>query len=162
MQDLDEILQEIYLTIFFLQVLQEKYLQDLHISCKTVFTGQLFVKNGILYRLFNGTEGFGSMMQLVVPDSLKEEILYGVHEGIGGGHLGVEKSVAKLKERYYWSGHYNDVKSWCANCGSCITRKATSSSPITTSTSRISYGDGRRRYYGPFPKNQNGNCYILF
>ena len=50
-------------------------------------------------------------MQLVVPDSLKEEILYEVYEGIGGGHLGVEKSVAKLKERYYWLGHHNDVQS---------------------------------------------------
>ena len=92
---------------------------------------QLFVKNGALYqvyRLFSGTEGSSSMMQLVVPDSLKEEILYGVHEGIGGGggHLGVEKSVAKLKERYYWPGHYNDVQSWCANCGSCIARKTAS------------------------------------
>ena len=48
-------------------------------------------------------------MQLVVPDSWKEEILYKVHKGIGGGHLGVEISVAKLKERYYWPGHYNDV-----------------------------------------------------
>ena len=35
----------------------------------------------------------------------------------------MEKSVAKLKERYDWPGHYNDVQSWCANCGSCITRK---------------------------------------
>ena len=33
---------------------------------------QLFVKNGTLYRLFSGTEGSSSMMQLVVPDSLKE------------------------------------------------------------------------------------------
>ena len=46
---------------------------------------QLFVKNETLYQLFSGTEGSSSMMQLVVPDSMKEEILYGVHEGIGGG-----------------------------------------------------------------------------
>ena len=76
---------------------------------------QLFVKDVALYRLFNGTECSSSMMQLVVPDSLKAKILYGVHEGIGGGHLVVEKSVAKLKERFYWPGHYNDVQRWCAN-----------------------------------------------
>ena len=46
---------------------------------------QLFVENGALYQLFSGTEGSSSMMQLVVPDSLKEEILYGVHEWIGEG-----------------------------------------------------------------------------
>ena len=49
--------------------------------------------------------------------------MYGIHEGIGGGHFGVEKSVAKLKEQFYWPGHYNDVKNWCANCSSCLTRK---------------------------------------
>jgi len=26
------------------------------------------------------------------------------------GHLGIEKSVAKLKERFYWPGHYNDLE----------------------------------------------------
>ena len=30
---------------------------------------------------------------------------------VGAGHLGVEKSVAKLKERYYWPGHNNDIQS---------------------------------------------------
>ena len=45
----------------------------------------LFVKNGVLYQLFSGQECSSSMVQLVVSDSLKEEILYGVCEGIGGG-----------------------------------------------------------------------------
>jgi len=54
------------------------------------FGGQLYVDNGVLYCLFSGSE--------VVPESQKERVLYGVHEGIGGGHLGVEKSVTKLKE----------------------------------------------------------------
>ena len=49
--------------------------------------------------------------------------MYGIQEGIGGGHLGVEKSVAKLKERFYWPGHYHDIQYWCANCGDCIARK---------------------------------------
>ena len=59
---------------------------------------QLLVKDGVLYRLFSFSEGSSSVIQLVCPDSLKDEILYGVHERIGGGHLGVKKSVAKLKE----------------------------------------------------------------
>ena len=84
---------------------------------------QLLVKDGVLYCLCSVSEGSSSVMQLVCPESLKDEILYGVHEGIGGEHLGVEKSVSKLKERFYWPGHYNDVQSWCANCSSCIARK---------------------------------------
>ena len=33
----------------------------------------------------------------MIPESIKKDMLHGVHEGIGGGHLGVEKTVAKLK-----------------------------------------------------------------
>ena len=94
------------------------------------------------------------MMQLVVPDSLKEEILYGIHEGVGGGHLGVEKLVAKLKERYYWPGHYNDVQGWCANCGSCITRRTAPPhrcAPLQPVRVGYPMGDGCRRYYGSIP-----------
>jgi len=78
---------------------------------------QLYVDNGVLYRLFSDSGDLNVIPQLVVPESQKERVLYGVHEGIGGRHLGIEKCVAKLKERFYWSGHYNDVKDWCANCG---------------------------------------------
>ena len=53
----------------------------------------------------NGLDGVN---QLVVLDSLRDEVLHGVHEGVGGGHLGVEKTVAKLKERFYWPSHYSD------------------------------------------------------
>ena len=125
---------------------------------------QLFVKNGTLYRLFSVSEGSSSMVQLVVPDSLKEEILYGVHEGIGGGHFGVEKSVAKLKERYYWPGHYNDVQNWCANCGACIARK-TAPPHHRAPLQPVQVGYPMEMVaidiMGPFPKNENGNCYIL-
>lgn len=55
----------------------------------------------------------------------KTGVLYGVHESIGGGHLEVEKSVAKLKERFCCPGHYSDVQNWCATCSSCIARKTT-------------------------------------
>ena len=33
-------------------------------------------------------------------------MLKGVHEDSCGGHFGVEKSLGKLKERFYWPGHF--------------------------------------------------------
>ena len=125
---------------------------------------QLFVKDGALYRQCRVADDSSSVIQLVVPDSLKEEVMYGVHEGIGGGHLGVEKSVAKLKERFYWPGHYNDIKSWCANCGNCIAWKTTPPhrrAPLQPV--RVGYPMEMVAVdiLGPFPKNENGNCYIL-
>ena len=125
---------------------------------------QLFVKNGVLYRLFSGPECSSSTVQLLVPDSIKEEILYGIHEGIGGGHLGVEKSVAKLKERYYWPEHYKDVQSWCANCGNYIAWKiVTPHRQALLQPVQVGYPMEivAVNIMGPFPQNENGNCYIL-
>ena len=94
--------------------------------CKLVqLWDQLFVKDGILWRFFENLDGLDGVNQLVVPDSLKNEVLYGVHESIGGGHLGVEKTVVKLKERFYWPGHYSDVQNWCATCSSHVPCKTT-------------------------------------
>ena len=55
-------------------------------------------------------DGTGFTFQLVIPNSMKAAVLHDVHEGVLGGHLGVDKSLSKLKERFYWPGHYNDVQ----------------------------------------------------
>ena len=66
---------------------------------------QLILRDGLLWRYFEDVRGTGGVYQLVVPLSLKEVVLKGVHEGVAGGHFGVEESLGKLKERFYWPGH---------------------------------------------------------
>ena len=90
--------------------------------------------------------------------------MYGVHEGIGGGHLELEKSVAKLKERFYWLGHYTDIRNWCANCGNCIARRTAQPhrrAPLQPVQVGYPLEMVAVDIMGPFPKNVNGNCYIL-
>ena len=48
--------------------------------------------------------------QLVIPQALREEILTDLHDGVLGGHLGVEKTWTKVKQLFYWPVHYNDVQ----------------------------------------------------
>ena len=125
---------------------------------------QLLVKDGILCRLFENVAGTNAVAQLIVPDSLKKEILHGVHEDVGGGHFGVEKTVAKLKERFYWPGHFNDVQSWCATCSKCIARKTTpphGRAPLQPVKVQYPMEMIAVDIMGPFPQNEHGNCYIL-
>ena len=70
---------------------------------------QLVVRDGILYRLFEDTVGREERLQLVVR-LLQDEVLTDLHEGELGGHLGIEKTLARLKERFYWPGHHQDVQ----------------------------------------------------
>uniref|UniRef100_A0A1X7TH70 Integrase zinc-binding domain-containing protein n=1 Tax=Amphimedon queenslandica TaxID=400682 RepID=A0A1X7TH70_AMPQE len=64
--------------------------------------------------------------QLVLPSSLQSEVLKQIHAGSVGGHLGQSKTLQKLRDQFYWPGHYNDVMMWCASCPSCSTRKSPS------------------------------------
>ena len=80
---------------------------------------QLIVHSEVLCRLYWGPGGLQSIMQVVVADALRDEILAELHGGTLGGHLGVDKTLARLKERFYWPGHHSDVRDWCQNCGTC-------------------------------------------
>ena len=52
----------------------------------------------VLYRMADYTpEHSNYVFQLVVPKSQQDEVLSRIHKGVGGGHLGAEKSVAKLR-----------------------------------------------------------------
>ncbi|KAJ8932053.1 hypothetical protein NQ318_008401 [Aromia moschata] len=39
-----------------------------------------------------------------------------IHNGSTGGHLGVTKTLGKVRERFYWVNCTTDVKEWCKKC----------------------------------------------
>ena len=60
--------------------------------------------DGLLCHLWvpRGRRVPGIKSQLVIPTSLRHEILVGGHDDPLAGHLGVNKTYEKLRERYYW------------------------------------------------------------
>ena len=66
-----------------------------------------------MLRQFEDKEGRTRILQLIVPQTLHEEVLTELHSGVVGGHLGEEKTMARLRERFYWPGQWNDVKNFC-------------------------------------------------
>uniref|UniRef100_A0A1X7SKG3 Integrase zinc-binding domain-containing protein n=1 Tax=Amphimedon queenslandica TaxID=400682 RepID=A0A1X7SKG3_AMPQE len=84
---------------------------------------QLKVSQEILFRIFHHSDNGSTIRQLVVPFSLRSDILVHIHAGSVGGYLGHSKSLQKLKDHFYWPDYYNNVIMWCSTC-SCATRKA--------------------------------------
>ncbi|KAL5479795.1 hypothetical protein EMCRGX_G023373 [Ephydatia muelleri] len=125
---------------------------------------QLKVKGGVLHRNFVGTKEVRPCLQLVVPMSQRKIVLAELHEGVTGGHLGQEKTLMKLKERFYWPGHWNDVQNWCNTCAACISRK-TPAPKQRASLQSILVGQPMQLVavdiLGPLPESGNGNSYIL-
>ncbi len=69
-------------------------------------------KKRTLYWVWKSENGRIERLQIVVPRSSIPQILHSIHDQISGGFLGITRTVAKLRERFYWSINKEDVEDW--------------------------------------------------
>lgn len=81
---------------------------------------RLVRKAGVLYR--RRTVEDGEKLQLVLPNSLKLRVLQGFHDELG--HLGRDKTLDIIRQRFCWPGMEKDVDRHIASCERCIKRKS--------------------------------------
>ena len=58
------------------------------------------MENGILYYVWKGIPE--DRLLLIVPQNLKSEVLTHCHDHKLGGHLGQEKTLAKVRQSFFW------------------------------------------------------------
>ena len=124
---------------------------------------QLEVKNGLLYRRFELSDGHNSHLQLVVPKQLQPQILNEVHGGGRlGGHLGEHKTRDKLRECFYWPGLSRSVQEWCQTCASTQgTYSKHRRGPLQNVKAGYPLDIIAMDIVGPLPTSTAGNRYIL-
>ena len=71
---------------------------------------QAFLHQNTLYRHFRQSYKSPATAELVVPSGMRDIILNQLHNQ--AGHLGVHKTTAKIKERFYWPGYEQDIENW--------------------------------------------------
>ncbi len=125
---------------------------------------QLYVNEGLLFHRYEDCQGKEQWAQLVLPESLQAEILHSLHSGVAGGHLGEEKTLNRLRERFYWPGHTEDVHKWCQQCPQCAQRK-TSAPKNKAKLTRIHPGYPLQLVamdiLGPLSESSHKNSYVL-
>ena len=77
--------------------------------------------NGTLWRKRSSQS---AILQLLVPKAGRERLFLSYHASLYGGHLGRTRILARLADRFYWSGMSDDVKDWLSQCVACIKRKS--------------------------------------
>ena len=77
--------------------------------------------NGTLWRKRSSQS---AILQLLVPKAGRERLFLSYHAFLYGGHLGRTRTLARLADRFYWSGMSDDVKDWLGQCVACIKRKS--------------------------------------
>lgn len=125
---------------------------------------RLSIKDDVLMRKW---EVLGTDMiywQAIVPLSQRRLILKYTHDIKASGHLGVRKTLSKIRQRYFWPGLQNDVRAYIAGCEKCMKRKGpTKSKMAPMQIVRSGYPMERiaADILGEFPVTKNGNKYIL-
>ena len=117
--------------------------------------------NGVLYirSKFRNQE----IMQLVTPSSLVCQILTKGHDD--AGHLGADRTLEIIRQKYYWATLFRDVKAWCKTCQACQHRK----NPIPSPRAPLQFPPIAARpgqmiaidFVGPLPETAAGNKHLL-
>nr|XP_033936295.1 uncharacterized protein K02A2.6-like [Pseudochaenichthys georgianus] len=116
------------------------------------------LQNGILYRQQ------GSVLQLVVPQAVRDNILSLGHSIPWAGHLGKHKTIARIQRYFHWPGLRREVTQFCRSCPQCqITSARTPSRAplqplpiIGTPFERLGMD-----IVGPVERSKGGNRYML-
>ena len=105
-----------------------------------------------------------SFSQLVVPQSMKYEILSNVHNHVAGAHFGVHKTFQKLKQRYWWPSMFKDVEHCCKSCVHCAMKKSprnTKRAPLLPLPVKGAFDRIAVDVLGPFKPSSRQNRYIV-
>lgn len=102
---------------------------------------------------------------LVVPKSLREEILQASHDEPMAGHLGFTRTLRRIQERYYWPRLSSDVAHYVKSCRECQRRKTPPKRPAgflqpIRPPSRP-FQEVGMDLLGPFPTSTTGNKWII-
>lgn len=119
--------------------------------------------DGVLYRK---TRHMGNEeLALAVPRSLRREILVSYHDHVTAGHLGIRRTLEKIKRRYFWPKMFSDITRYVLSCPDCQTRKLPATRPagmlqplpwVEKPFQRIGMD-----FLGPLTQSEHGNKYVV-
>jgi len=120
--------------------------------------------DGLLYRMLSGP-GVRARRQLVIPRKLVELVLEMMHDSITGGHMGVRRTLAGARLRFFWYKQRESVELWCKGCTRCAARKSRGAKKQRAALRKTLTGEPFGRVgidiSGPYNPTAEGNKYIL-
>ncbi|XP_062372262.1 retrovirus-related Pol polyprotein from transposon 412 isoform X1 [Sardina pilchardus] len=82
---------------------------------------KLRIEDGLLYRVTHKASG-KEIHQLLLPKQFRMQVIHALHDDMG--HLGVERTVDLVRDRFYWPKMTQTVEKYIGNCGRCVTWKS--------------------------------------
>ena len=126
--------------------------------------GQPPDERGALYRRSESPRGDIVLWQFILPKTERAAILRQLHDEPTGGHLGGNKTLGKVRQRFYWAKWRVDVDAWCRRCNMCAAKKGTGKkarSPLQQYDVGCPVEWIALDFVGPFPETKAGNRHLL-
>ena len=89
-----------------------------HMRVILKYKQDLELKNGLLYRKVKLQNHNRVVYQFVLPENYRKRTVMALHDDFG--HLGMEKMLRLLKDRFFWPKMSEDVRQYIRTCGRCI------------------------------------------
>lgn len=125
---------------------------------------QLEIRNGVLCRRWESNRGDQIEWHVVLPEVLRKMMVQEIHSGPSGGHLGMRRTMAKVRQRFYWPGLDTDVRSTVRQCNVCASKKSpnkTRRAPLQQHQVGMPMERVALDIMGPLPESERGNRYIM-
>ncbi|CAL1687616.1 unnamed protein product [Lasius platythorax] len=105
---------------------QEVVKQDVAAKIYWSYWDALVLKDGVLFKKWESPNLKSKIFQIIVPRNFINQILEVAHDSASGGHFGVNKTLEKIRKRFYCATCKHDVEDWCRSCKVCVARKSPS------------------------------------
>lgn len=105
--------------------------------------------------------------QLVIPTAeLQQQVIEQCHDVKHAGHLGITKTLQRVKDRFYWSTMNRDIENYVRSCLECTNRKSAAKGlakriPIQSMPIYEPWWNVVTDVIGPLSESRRGNKYII-
>ena len=127
-------------------------------KCKTL----LSFKNGIL--VYQWLDSVHSKLLILIPKSMREEVLKNCHNTKSSGHFGQTKTLNRLKTKFIWHSMRQDAFLHVKSCKICNINKKTNGKAKAPLGQYHAWAPMERVHMdmlGPLVESKRGNKYIL-
>ncbi|XP_066962336.1 uncharacterized protein [Macrobrachium rosenbergii] len=124
-----------------------------------------YLKEDILFRKCSSGE-WRRVDQIVVPEKFRSHIMRRGHEDIFAGHVGISKTLERIRRNFYWTKMKKDIARFCKSCHICqLTGKPNEIVPKAPLIPVPSIGEPFQHILidvvGPLPRASAGKEFIL-
>jgi transposase InsO family protein len=118
------------------------------------------LKKGVLYCKAR----YDRLPKIVLPQALVPALFAYFHESPLGGHLGVRKTICKIRHSFIWKGMDNDIATRVKACMVCGLSKPARNTHYGMLSSEVASRPMEKLFIdfvGKFPRSKSGHAYAL-